>query len=203
MPLRIELSLQSLSSIWFIALLEPLFLSLKPSKGQFVFLPVTPALLQFKDILPCSIYKSAMDKKKLPSDTFPKGLLIPMQDYLFLEPVHNVVSKHHQLKPTVVPSPTLGYYIVKAKGVNPLFDKVLTKSPYLHGSLGTVGGNHLIVVYSITPLYEGKLLLRSFTLSYLCPDDDQTTGYGLTQEKKNLFCRDAPGDRFPASLIRG
>ena len=167
-PLRTDLSLPYPGNAFFVNSLELLRVLLQPGKGQFIFLPVTPASLQLKDILPCRVYELARDKKKLPSYTFTKGLLAPLQKHLFPEPVHQVVSKHHQLKPAVVPNPTVGYYIVQAKGVDPFFDEVLTvcplvvKPPYLDAALGTVSGNHLIVVYSIIPLDERKLLLRLF-----------------------------------------
>jgi len=206
-PLRTDLSLQSLGNAFFVTSLGLLRLLFQSGKGQFVFFPVTPTSLQFKDILPCRVYELARYKKKLPSYTFPKALLVPLQNHLLLKPVHQIVSKHHQLKPAVVPSPTVGYYIVQTKGVDSLFDKVLTvcplviKSPYLDAALGTVGGNHLIVVYGIIPLYEGKLLLRLLALSHLFPDDNQPTEPLLTKGKWELFHRDSSANRFPAPLI--
>lgn len=206
-PLRTDLSLQSLGNAFFVTYLGLLRDLFQSGKGQFVFFPVTPASLQFKDIPSCRAYELARYKKKLPSYTFPKAFLVPLRNHLLLEPVHQVVSKHHQLKPAVVPSPTVGYYIVQTKRINSLFDEVLTvcplvvKSPYLDEALGTVSDNHLIVVYSIIPLYERKLLLRLFALSYLFPNDYQPAEPPLTKGERNLFCRNPSINKLPTSLI--
>ena len=98
---------------------------------------------------------------------------------LFLEPVHQVVGQHYQLKVEPCPCPASRNALVQAESIDALLDEVLAagtlvvKTPDIITRSIAIGGDYLIVVDIFLDAEELELFTRIFTLANHFPDHYQ------------------------------
>ncbi len=143
--------------------------------------------------------------EKFPSDAMSHLLSAIAPKSHLLEPVHEVVGKHHQLEVQPGASPVPGNARIQTETVDALLDEILTAGtlvvavPDIFSGKLAVGGYNLIVIEFFLDIEQLELLSGQLTMFYGLANHNETDLFASPDGDKNLSRCPVPIDLVPCA----